>query len=113
MPNQTKSQRDYKDFCFRRRYDHFLRYRLLEADELETYEAAAELGFKLKITDIEKKMSNDCRTAKNKKQSKKRKGFIGSKAISWLQLIFRKNTSRPVSTKKRAAKNRKKKNKSI
>ena len=60
MPNQSKSQRDYKDFFFRRRYDHFLRYRLLQANEIETYEAAKELGFQLKMADVEKGMNTDC-----------------------------------------------------
>ena len=111
MPNQTKNQREYKDFCFRRRYDHFLRFRLLKADEIETYETATELGFKLKMSDIEKGMNTDCSTKKGKKHRKKPKNFITAIVITCLQLIFRKNTNYPEFTQK-SSKKRKQKNKS-
>jgi len=112
MPNQSKSQRDYKDFFFRRRYDHFLRYRLLQANEIETYEAAKELGFQLKMADVEKGMSDNSRKKKNKKHRRKRISLITSRVLSWLKSIVGKNTNNPVSTKKRSSKKRKKKNKS-
>ena len=89
MPNQTKNQRDYKDFCFRRRHDHFLRYRLLEADKIETYEAATELGFKLNMTDIEKGITDTYKIKKNRKDRKKQRSVISSIIISWLKHIFR------------------------
>ena len=52
MPSSTKRSQEYKDFRFRRRHDHFLRYKLLGAKPEEIVKIAKELGFKLSMKDL-------------------------------------------------------------
>jgi hypothetical protein len=54
MPNSRKSiSRDYRDFRFRLRHDHFLRRRLRRAKQEATIALARELGFILTIDDLQ------------------------------------------------------------
>ena len=52
MPDSSKLSQDYKDFRIRRRYDHFLRFRLLNAKPDEIIKAAKELGFNINAKDL-------------------------------------------------------------
>lgn len=52
-PKKRKG-REYKDFAFRRRYDHFLRIKLLGATQDEVIGIAKELGFNIDIKDLER-----------------------------------------------------------
>lgn len=70
MTNPTKRRQEYKDFRFRRRYDHFLRFKLLGAKPKEIIDTAKELGFKLNSKDFTKKSN------KNKSIPKPRKNLI-------------------------------------
>ena len=54
MPDSSKLSSEFKDFRFRRRYDHFLRFKLLNAKPNEIIEAARELGFKINAKDLAK-----------------------------------------------------------
>ena len=55
MQESTKRSQEYKDFRFRRRHDHFLRFRLLGAKPEKIIETAKELGFNLSMKDLTKK----------------------------------------------------------
>lgn len=55
MPDSSKRRQEYKDFRFRRRYDHFLRFRLSGAKPEQIIEAARELGFNINAKDLAKK----------------------------------------------------------
>lgn len=55
MPDSAKRSQEYKDFRFRRRYDHFLRFRLSSAQPEEIISTAFDLGFNLNIKDLRKK----------------------------------------------------------
>ena len=66
MPDSSKRRQEYKDFRFRRRYDHFLRYRLSGAKPEQIVEAARELGFNLNRKDFEKKRAKQVASTKNK-----------------------------------------------
>ena len=66
MPESKKRRQEYKDFRFRRRYDHLLRYRLSGATVEEVIEAARELGFNLNRKDFEKKRAKQVASTKNK-----------------------------------------------
>ena len=55
VAESTKRSQEYKDFRFRRRYDHFLRFRLIGAKPEEIIETARELGFNLTVKDLAKK----------------------------------------------------------
>ena len=46
---------DYKDFKFRRKYDYFLKFRLLDVDNQKIIEEAKELGYRVKESDLVKK----------------------------------------------------------
>ena len=71
MTDPIKRRQEYKDFRFRRRYDHFLRFKLLGAKPEEIIDTAKELGFKLNSKDFSKK-------GKRKKLiPKQRKTLIG------------------------------------
>ena len=70
MTNPIKRRQEYKDFRFRRRYDHFLRFRLLGAKPEEIINVAKELGFKLNSKDFTKSRN------KNKVTPKQRKTLI-------------------------------------
>ena len=54
MPNSSKISSEFKNFRFRRRYDHLLRFRLRNAKPNEIIEAARELGFRINAKDLEK-----------------------------------------------------------
>lgn len=53
MPRPPKRTQEYKDFRFRRRYDHFLRYKLSGAKPEQIIKIAKELGFKLSMKDLQ------------------------------------------------------------
>ena len=55
MTESPKRSQEYKDFRFRHRYDHFLRFRLSGAKPEKIIETARELGFNLTIKDLAKK----------------------------------------------------------
>ena len=55
MPDQTKRSKEYKEFRFRRRHDHFLRFNLSGATPQEVADTAKELGFNLNIKDLARK----------------------------------------------------------
>ena len=54
MPDSSKLSQEFKEFRFRRRYDHLLRFRLRNAKPNEIIKAARELGFKINAKDLEK-----------------------------------------------------------
>ena len=54
-PTLSQRRQEYKDFRFRRRYDHFLRFRLKGAEPQEIINIAKELGFNLTMKDFKKK----------------------------------------------------------
>ena len=54
MSDSSKRSQELKDFRFRRRYDHLLRFKLLNATSDEIIEAARELGFKINAEDLSK-----------------------------------------------------------
>ena len=54
MPDSSKLSQEFKDFRFRRRYDHLLRFKLRNAKPDEIIKAARELGFKINVKDLEK-----------------------------------------------------------
>ena len=55
MSNSAKGKRQYKDFVFRRRHDHFLGFKLLDASSVEVIDIAQELGFNFNHSDLPKK----------------------------------------------------------
>ena len=63
MQQSSKRRQEYKDFRFRRRHDHFLRFRLLGAKPEKIIETAKELGFNLSIKDLTKKRGRKIKTA--------------------------------------------------
>ena len=66
MPNSSKISSEFKNFRFRLRYDHLLRFRLRNAKPNEIIEAARELGFKINAKDLER-----MKTKKEEQTSKK------------------------------------------
>ena len=66
MPDSSKRRKEYKDFRFRRRYDHFLRYRLSGAKPEQIIEAARELGFKINAKDLAKKRAEKVKQTRDK-----------------------------------------------
>ena len=52
MPESARRSREYKAFRFRRRHDHFLRYRLSGAKPDEIINTARDLGFELNLKDL-------------------------------------------------------------
>ena len=55
MPDSVKRTREFRVFRFRRRYDHFLRFRLSGANPDEVIDVARDLGFNLNLKDLPKK----------------------------------------------------------
>ena len=53
-PKKRKG-REYKDFVFRRRHDHFLRIKLLGATQDEVIGIAKELGFNIDIKGLKRR----------------------------------------------------------
>ena len=54
MTDSSKLSQEFKEFRFRRRYDHLLQFRLRNAKPNEIIKAARELGFKINAKDLEK-----------------------------------------------------------
>ena len=59
MPDSTKRSQEYKDFRFRRRYDHFLRFKVARGKPEEIIKVAKELGFNLDIKELTKKRAKN------------------------------------------------------
>ena len=78
MPESTKRSQEYKDFRFRRRYDHFLRYRLLGAKPEKIIETARELGFNLTTKDLIKKREEKMVQTHNATLFRRLKGLFQS-----------------------------------
>ena len=55
MPDSAKRGREFRVFKFRRRYDHFLRFRLSGANPDEVIDVARDLGFNLNLKDLPQK----------------------------------------------------------
>ena len=66
MADSSKRSQEFKDFRFRRRYDHFLQFRLRNAKPNEVIKAARELGFKINAKDLEKMKSRKIEQAAKK-----------------------------------------------
>ena len=64
MPESTRRSREYKAFRFRRRYDHFLRYRLSGAKPDEIINTARDLGFEINLIDLRKRKHPKSSTSK-------------------------------------------------
>ena len=65
MQESTKRSQEYKDFRFRRRHDHFLRFTLLGAKPEKIIETAKELGFNLSTKDLIKKRGKKIKPAQS------------------------------------------------
>ena len=78
MPNSTKRSQEYKDFRFRRRYDHFLRYRLSGANPEQIIKIAKELGFKLSMRDLVRSGNKKVVPQQNKTLFSRLKGILGA-----------------------------------
>ena len=78
MPESTKRSQEYKDFRFRRRYDHFLRFRLLGAKPEKIIETAKELGFSITIKDLIKKREKKIDHTQNATLFRRLKGLFQS-----------------------------------
>ena len=77
MSDSSKPSREYKDFSFRRRYDHFLRFRLKAAQPAEIIQVAKELGFNLNAEEFRKIKSKELSSAPSGKLPlSKRKEFL-------------------------------------
>ena len=76
MPDSSKRRKEYKDFRFRRRYDHFLRYRLSGAKPEQIIEAARELGFKINAKDLAKKRAEKVKQTRDKSFFARLKNFF-------------------------------------
>ena len=59
MSDRIKRRKEYKEFRFRRRHDHFLRYKLSGARLEEVADTAKELGFNLNIKDLARKKTKN------------------------------------------------------
>ena len=55
MSDRIKRRKEYKDFRFRRRHDHFLRFKLSGATPEEVAITAKELGFNLNVKYLARK----------------------------------------------------------
>ena len=64
MPESIRRSREYKAFRFRRRYDHFLRYRLSGAKPDEIINTARDLGFEVNLKDLRKRNHSKPSTSK-------------------------------------------------
>ena len=86
-----RSKRDYRDFEFRRRHDHFLNYRIQGEKQDKIIEIAAELGFNLETKDF-KEQKKDVKRKKGKKRKNNRGSFfqkLGLKTL--LNNIFKRS----------------------
>ena len=76
MPDSSKLSQEFKEFRFRRRYDHFLRFRLRNAKSNEIIKVARELGFKINAKDLEKVRARKAeQAAKKAEQIQKKSTF--------------------------------------
>lgn len=79
MSDSSKRRQEYKDFRFRRRYDHFLRFRLSGAKPEQIIETARELGFIINIKDLAKKSTGKVEQPKDKSFLARLKIFFNTK----------------------------------
>ena len=73
MPDSSKLSQDFKEFRFRRRYDHLLRFKLRNAKPNEIIKAARELGFKINAKDLEKARARKAEQAEKKAEPSRKK----------------------------------------
>lgn len=66
MPESSRRSREYKAFRFRRRHDHFLRYRLSGAKPDEIINTARDLGYKLNLKDLYRRKRSKPQSSKLK-----------------------------------------------
>ena len=59
MSDSTKRSQEYKDFRLRRRYDHFLRFKVARGKPEEIIKVAKDLGFNLDIKELTKKRAEN------------------------------------------------------
>lgn len=64
MPKFASRRREFKAFRFRRRHDHFLRYKLSGAKPNEIIDTARELGFNLNLDDFHRKKPSKASSSK-------------------------------------------------
>jgi len=76
MQQSSKRRQEYKDFRFRRRHDHFLRFRLLGAKPEKIIETAKELGFNLSIKDLTKKSGKKLKPTQHKSLFRQLRGLF-------------------------------------
>ena len=84
MPDSSKLSQEFKEFRFRRRYDHLLRFRLRNAKPNEIIKAARELGFKINAKDLEK-----MREIKAKQAAKRAEPIRKKSALDLLKNFFK------------------------
>ena len=84
MPNSRKLSQEFKEFRFRRRYDHLLRFRLRNAKPNEIVKAARELGFKINAKDLE-----EARSLKAEQASKKAEPIRKKSALDRLKIFLK------------------------
>ena len=84
MPDSSKSSQEFKNFRFRRRYDHLLQFRLRNAKPNEIIKAARELGFQINAKDLEK-----MRARKTEQVAKKAEPIRKKSALDRLKGFFK------------------------
>ena len=72
---KKRRKREYRDFTFRRRHDHFLRIKLMGAKQEEVIEVAKELGFNIELRDLEREKRAIQKTNTGKKTGNKKNRF--------------------------------------
>ena len=81
MKESKKSAKEYRDFQFRRRHDHLLRFQLSEANQDEIIKTAKELGFNINANSLKSKVHT---IAKSKSREQKRNYL---KKIIWFDYL--------------------------
>ena len=76
MPDSSKLSQEFKEFRFRRHYDHLLRFRLRNAKPNEIIKAARELGFKINAKDLEKMKAIKAKQAANRAEPIRKKSAL-------------------------------------
>ena len=76
MPDSSKRSQEFKDFRFRRRYDHLLQFRLRNAKPNEIIKVARELGFKINAKDLEKMRARKAEPAAKKAEPSRKKSVL-------------------------------------
>ena len=84
MPDSSKLSQEFKEFRFRRRYDHLLRFRLRNAKPNEIIKAARELGFKINAKDLE-----EMKAIKAKQAAKRVEPIRENSALDLLKNFFK------------------------